>query len=349
MQPRFALATLVVALGATSGCALSAGSVTRIADGIESEQSAVSTEAYAYYARGVVFEERGDLRTALIEFRAALTEDPGSAELNARVGSVECKLAQSDGDSHVQKADEAFERALELDAYSSDAWALSARCAARRKRFPEALERARKAASFDADSVELSLLVVQYAEQSGDLAVARAWLDGLLAHIPESREARKAELAFAQRHGDAARQLRAERALAQQNVERNAEREVFDALRRGDLEKARSAATRLRLSPGALALAAARESSASVAAEQAALALNADPNDSDAWVAALVAADLSGDRGEVERLLREDPTSPSPPNPLALELLATVLERLAGDDARHAWAPKEARASTTSR
>lgn len=346
MRRRLALPTLVVALGATTGCALTTGSVTRIVDGVESDQSAVSAEAYAYYARGVVFEERGDLRTALTEFRAALAEDPGSAELHARVGSVECKLARGDADAHSEKADEAFERALALDPHSSDAWAHSARCAARRKRFSDALERILKAASFDADSVELSLLVVQYAEQSGELAVARAWLDGLVAHAPESREALRALLAFAQRQGDRARQKRAERGLAEQNVEPNAEREITAALHHGDLEKARRAVIRLRLSPGALALAAARESSASVAAEQAALVLDADPNDSDAWVAALFAADLKGDRAELERLLREAPAAPTPPNPLALELLATLLERLAGDDARRAWAPAEAGAAT---
>lgn len=341
MRRRFAPPFLVVALLTTSGCAFTAGSVTRIADGVEHEQAAVSTEAYAYYARGVVLEEQGDLRTALTQFRAALVEDPGSAEVHARVGSVECKLAQGDGDSHAERADEEFERAFTLDASSSAAWSLAARCAAHRKRFPDALEKARKAASFDPDSVELSLRVVEYAERCGDLTVARAWLDGLLARKPDSHEALRAALAFAERHGDAARRVRAERELAAHGFATKSEHDLHAALRRADLDEARSAAIRLRLSPGALALAAARESTASAAASQAALVLSADPNDSDAWVAALVAADLEGDRAEIERLLRESPTEPSRPNPLALELLAALLERLAGDDARRAWDPRE--------
>lgn len=331
---------IVALLVSSSGCALTAGTVTRVADGVEQEQSAISTEAYAYFARGVVLEQRGELGAALAAYRAALAEDVGSAELQARVGSLECKLAQRDGDAHARKADICFARAFELDAASSNAWALAARCSARRQRLSDALDQARKAARFDPDSIELSLLVVDYAEKSAELGVARAWLDGLVARAPESHEAWRAALAFARRHGDAARRLRAERALAALGFPVASEGDVSAALREGDLERARSAATRLRVSAGGLALLAARDSDAAVAAKQAAIALNADPSDSDAWVAALVAADLSGDIAGIERLLSEDRPEPTAPNPLALELLGSVLERLAGADARRAWGPE---------
>lgn len=349
MRRRSRILGIVLLLGSSSGCALTAGTVTRVADGVEQEQSAVPTEAYAYYARGVVLEQRGELSAALSSYRAAVAEDPGSAELSARVGSVECKLAQGDGDAHARNADASFARAFELDPSSSNAWALAAHCAARRQRFSDALEKARRAASFDPDSVELSLLVVDYAERSAELTVARVWLDALVARAPESREAWRAALAFARRHGDVVRRLRAERALAGLSAPVDGDREVVSALREGDLERARRAATRLRISAGGLALLAARESDAALAAKQATIALSADPSDTDAWVAALVAADLSGDRAAFEQLLGEEPPTPSPPNPLALELLGSLIERFVGADARRAWNPEPPRSTTQSR
>ncbi|MFZ5894413.1 MAG: hypothetical protein ACOY0T_25350 [Myxococcota bacterium] len=337
MLGRFGNVALLVALGSSTGCAFASGSVTRIADGVEREGRAVSAEAYAYYARGVVLEGRGDARAALAAYRAALKEDPDSAELHARAGSAECSQSQSSGDEHARAAEESFARARELDAYSSNAWALAARCAAHRARPHEALDAARKAASFDADSVYFSLLVVEYAEALGDLATARAWLDGLLVRSPESREALNAAVAFAKRHDDAARRLRAEQKLAELGAPPDTNAELRAALARGDLPAARKAALALRVPPAELALRAVRLSTASVASEQAALALGADPNDADAWVAALVAADLARDRAALARLLHEDPVAPSPPSSLALELLGELLARLAGDDARAAW------------
>jgi len=348
MSGRLAKPSLILlALASSSGCALSQGSVTRVADGVEHDGRPVSDDAYAYYARGVAFEAKGDARSALSAYRAALQEDPDSAELHARVGSTECGQSLAPGDSAARSAKASFARALELDPTSSRAWSLSARCAARGSRLREALDAARNAVRFDPNSVASSLLVVEYAEALGDVPTARAWLDGLVASAPTSREALHAFEAFAKRHADAGRQLYAQRLLEKLDADANpdANRALRAALARADLRAARGAAVQLRMPAAELALRAARESGPSVASEQAELVLAADPNDADAWIAALAAADLGRDRAAVERLLNEIPVAASTPKPLALELLSELLARLAGDDARAAWDAGRTRAS----
>jgi hypothetical protein len=67
------------------------------------------------------------------------------------------------------------------------------------------------------------------------------------------------------------------------------------------------------------------------------LVLGADPDDADAWLSSLMAADLRGDRSEFARLLRECPASPSALSPHAAHLHAELLERLIGPEARAAW------------
>jgi tetratricopeptide (TPR) repeat protein len=349
MPGRFAKVCLLFALGSVGGCALSAGPVTRVADGVERDGRPVSEEAYAYYARGVAFETKGDAGAALSSYRAALREDPDSAELYARVGSVECGRSLAAGDEAARRAQESFARALELDPTSSSAWSLSARCAARGSRHREALRAAQKAVEFDPSSVAFSLLVVEYAEAVGDLPTARRWLDGLLASAPTSREALRASAAFAKRHGERGRQLSAERTLAERFADTDDGEALHAALARADLRAAQRAALRLRIPTAELALRAARESRASLASETAELALALDPNDSDAWIAALAAADLGGDRARVDQLLDESPPLPSPASPLGLELLSELLARLAGDDARAAWEHGHAQASKKAR
>jgi Tfp pilus assembly protein PilF len=338
MQVRFAKIGLLFALACPAGCALSQGSVTRVTDGVEREARPVSAEAYAYYSRAVLFEAKGDARAALLAYKTALREDPNSAELYARAASVECTQSRAAGDASARAAQVDFARAIELDPTSSQAWSLSARCAARQASLREALDRARKAAAFDPSSVSCSLLVAQYAEALGDLSTARAWLDGLVASAPTSREALHAFAAFAKRQGDRGRQLHAERQLTELgSAKADVSATLHRALVRADLKAARQAATELRMPAAELALRAVRESNPTVATEQAQLTLAADPDDANAWIAALAAADLARDRSSVEHLVTAAPIAASTPNPLALELLGELLARLVGDDARAAW------------
>jgi hypothetical protein len=65
--------------------------------------------------------------------------------------------------------------------------------------------------------------------------------------------------------------------------------------------------------------------------------LTADPDDGDAWVAALVAADLQRDAAAFERALLALGRHPVAPGALGARLFAQVLERRLGDAAAAAW------------
>ena len=65
--------------------------------------------------------------------------------------------------------------------------------------------------------------------------------------------------------------------------------------------------------------------------------LGADPDDGDAWVARVVAADLRRDRADFESALRDVPASASALSPVASRLYAELLERVVGAEARAAW------------
>jgi tetratricopeptide (TPR) repeat protein len=338
---RESLARWLLLFTATSsaGCALGAGSVTRVADGREHDGRAISAEAYAAYARGALFEAAGDDQNALSAYKDALSEDSGSPELHARIGAVHCRLAQSASDAQSVAATRSLARAVKLDPYSSTAWQETARCAARRHEARKAFAAALRAASTDPVSLDSALLVIELAEAAGRAADARAWLDELVVHAPSSREAWAALAAFAARHGDPGRALRARAGLLRLGIQpggRSIE-EVDRAVSLGELDASRAAALRSRLGPGELATRLAERGHGAAASEQAALVLGANPDDANAWVARVVAADLLRDHAELGRALREAPASPSALDPLATRLLAELLGRVIGPDARTAW------------
>jgi hypothetical protein len=71
--------------------------------------------------------------------------------------------------------------------------------------------------------------------------------------------------------------------------------------------------------------------------------LGADPDDSDAWVARLVATDLGGDASARLDTLMQTPESPTRLSPLSVRLVADVLERVVGPEARQAWEAAQSR------
>ena len=89
--------------------------------------------------------------------------DPRSPEIWTRVGAVRCALRPGD-----PRADEAFARALAIDARYAGAWAAKARCAAARNDAAATLDAARRAAELDpsADGAN-ALLVARGARRSG--------------------------------------------------------------------------------------------------------------------------------------------------------------------------------------
>jgi hypothetical protein len=174
-------------------------------------------------------------------------------------------------------------------------------------------------------------------ERQGRADDAKRWLTGLVARVPESREAQDAALGFATRTGNAALRESSRRALELLgSVTPAARADVDAALLRGELDRARSMAATLRLSSGALALRAAALGNVRFARAESDLVLAADPSDSDARVASIVAADLAHDAPALARALTDLPGASTPVSPLGALLLSEVLRRRIGDGAARA-------------
>lgn len=339
------LSPTVVALAlfgclALPGCGFSFGPVTRVVDGIPEESRYISPEAYAAYARGTYFESRGELGAALDAYEQALDEDANSPEIYTRIGAVRCKTSFS----HAQRA---FERALDLDPEYAPAWHERARCLAANGRHAEALTAATRGLELDPERLDTSLLIVELQTRLGKTDEARRWLDALVTLAPSSRPAAQALLEAARRDRDRGRELWA-RELLRETPSGGYEASIVRAapegseplavaLARGDLAAARRAAVAASLTAGELAALAAAAGHTKLAHEQATLALSADPSDSDAWIAGLVALDLSRDEAAFAEWLDRLDAAPRPPRALAARLLSELLERRTSAEAARAF------------
>jgi tetratricopeptide (TPR) repeat protein len=307
-----------LAVASLAGCAARAP-VTRMVDGHHVEGRYVADRAYAAYLRGVTLEAKGELAAARAAYDEALGEDPESAELWTRLGAISCTGARSDGGAALR----AFDRAVRIDPEYEEAWTERARCHLAREELEQALGAARTAVSLDPDRREPVLLLVKVLGRLSRASEARAWLDGLVIRDPGSAAAL----------GDLDSNKNGSRAdpLAQTLGE------VDGALLRGNDGLARRRALAARLSSGQLAVRAAALGRASFAREQAAIVLGADPGDTDARVAAAVAADLARDDAALARALASLPDGSTPLSPLARALLAELVTRRVGVEARTAW------------
>jgi tetratricopeptide (TPR) repeat protein len=321
---------------ATLGCRLEPATVTRLSGGVPVTGRYVSPEAYAAYSRGALHEARGDEVAALAAYQQALAEDADAPEILARIGAVQCRLSRRAGDGWAHAARQSLTRALSSDPLSSTAWLQRARCDRRLHRFEEALAAAIRAATLDPTSTESVLLVVDVAEESGREDLARTWLDALVVDEPVTRESWLRLAAFAARHRDAGRLLRARAGLRALGLAEPPDLLLDDSLTTGNLERARRAAIELRMTPGRLAVRAALAGALALARTQAELVLAADPDDSDAWTAALLSASLEPDPARFAETLAHAPEAPTPPSPEALAALNELLARIAGPDANAA-------------
>jgi len=336
VSARIGLGPLVLSVFLTS--CLGGGGVARIVDGRVEEGRAVDEEAYAASLRAGVFDAAGDRERALDELERAMAADPDSPELLARYGDVSCRTGR-DGAPRPATALAAFSRAINLDPTYAPAWLGRARCLELLGRAREALAAAKIAADDDPLDPRATVLIARLLFAAGDPPAAWAWLDGLAAFLPTSREAQRALLSAAELEHDPVRAHLAIGALATlgERVPGSEATDFTEALGRGDLAGVRRAALALHLSDGALALRLAR-TAPRLGLEQAEMVLAADPTNSDAWIAALAAADALGDQkrfGEVLGLLAPKPL---PPSAAGLALFTEVLARHAGDDGRAALA-----------
>jgi hypothetical protein len=112
---------------------------------------------------------------------------------------------------------------------------------------------------------------------------------------------------------------------------------VDAAIGAGQLERARRLAIESGMRPDELALRAAALGVGRIAVEQAELVLAADPTSGNAWVAALVGADLRGDAEGFREALVALASDAQRPDPLGARLMADLLTRRVGADAARAW------------
>jgi tetratricopeptide (TPR) repeat protein len=331
----WATVALAIVLGATGGCRGGA-EVTRIVDGRVEHGRAVDEEAYAASLRAGILDASGDRDRALEELENALDADPDSPELLTRYGEVACGAARS-SPPHPASALSAFSRALALEPTYAPAWLGRARCLELLGREPEALAAAELAAAHDPEDVGATELVARLLFAFGRRDEAWAWLDGLATLAPDSSEAQRARLVAASRQHDRERELMARRALEALGARLPGDTglELDRAIERGDLAAARRAALGLHLTGSGLALVLARRAPA-LGLAQAEAVLLADPTESDAWIAALTAADAVADRTSFERILPLLDPAPLPASTTGLALLGELLARHTGNDGQKA-------------
>jgi tetratricopeptide (TPR) repeat protein len=335
------LALLWLTLG-IAGC-FGRGNVTRVVDGQPREGRGIDEAAYASYLRAAFLESVGDREHALEELERALDADPVSPEILTRIGEVRCgtnlRLDAPPPAADAARASLlAFSRALGLDGSYAPAWYGRARCLERTGQRAAALAAAERAAYYDPLRVECTVTVARLLFALGRPAEAFAWLDAFALYHPASVDAERARLRAAERHGTRARAERSRNSLAALGRDvRGADRAALErALREDDLEAARASAVALRMPSAELALEAA-QLAPELAYTQALMVLRADPSESTAWVAALVAADRLGDEQRLADALDELAFEPLPVSPRALELLAELIQRRAGPDAAEAF------------
>lgn len=336
-SPAFALAVAA----ALAACGPGRYEVVRVVDGEQIPGRFVSEQAYADYARAAVLEAAGDANGALLSYMAALENDGDSAELWTRLGLLRCRLDRPD-------ATAAFSEAERIDPEYEPLWRARAQCLLHRGKPKEALASALRAVARDPGRIDTSILVATLYARLGRFADAALWLDALAATHSDSVAAQRALLDYARDQHDAPRARMAESAIAvlepharetdTRPLEPLISRDELDRkLPTANLDAARSLSLRAHVAAGELALRAAALGRLDLATEQAGWLLTADPTDSDAWVAALVAADLSRDEAAFAEALVKIGDGAAHPSPLGRALFAELLMRRVGPEAARNW------------
>jgi len=272
-------------------CVPRAGEVTRMADGVRYEGRFVNPEAYAAYLLGVEREAHGNLAGALAAYLEAHAADPDSPEIWARIGAVRCFA--SEPTQGLPRASAAFERGIRTDADYFGTYFERARCAERAGQLGSALLDASAAVFHRPSDEPANLLVASLLQALGRPGEARAWLEGFQAFQGPTRAVSRA---LDKARGQPARP-------AQRLLETPSRSEAFVELHSGRAERARARGQ---------------------------TELEADPTNSDAWVATLVACDALGDEACFERALGSLKTPSQAPSQTALGYLQQLISRRAG-------------------
>lgn len=296
---RTALLSLVLCVG----CAVGSNGVTRMAGGVRYEGRFVNPEAYAAYLLGVEREARGDFGEALESYLEAHAEDPDSPEIWARIGAVRCFSSQpKDGPAAARAA---FERGLKIDPAYYGNYAERARCAERAQDFSAALTDALAAVARQPEDEPANLLVARVLLALGRRAEARTWLEAYRSYHPATVATDRALVSARTPEASTAAALTTPRSVPpSSNAETSSvHSDAFAELRSGRTEHAR---------------------------QRAQIELEADPTNSDAWIATLVACDALHDDACFEATISRLRTPSLSPSNTALSYLRELLARRAG-------------------
>ena len=289
------IAQLAITAALCVSCGAGSGGVTRMAGGIRYEGRFINPEAYAAFLLGVEHEARGEFSDALSAYLDAHTEDPDSPEIWARIGAARCFSSEPKAGPGAGRA--AFERGLRTDPAYYGNYLERARCAERAGDFPNALTDATAAVARCPEDEPANLLVARVLQALGRSAEARAWLEAY-------RSYHAATLAT-DRALDSARYRASSKELnvPERAAPPPARSGAFAELRSGRTERAR---------------------------QQAQIELEADPTNSDAWIATLVACDALRDDACFEAAIGRLRTPSLSPSSTALGYLRELLARRAG-------------------
>ena len=338
-EPWAALA-LGAALLASLACSATRGTE-RIFNGRTVQGRYIEAEAYAAYAEGTYREAHGDWAGAELAYRRALLRDGQSPQILTRLGVIACRQSLSRALRH-------FERAIALEDYAP-AWTERAQCLSTQRQPAAALQAALHALALDPRGAQINLLVVRLYREQAHPELARAWLFGWLLLEPELGGWTAVLRRESDRLGDAqlsalvAHELegRGERSTREPSVappsgKATAPVELLAALRAGELERARLLAAEARLPPLELSLLATTSAKPDLGLVQAELLLDANPKDSGALVAGLLAAALLDDEVAFRRLLGRAQADAAPSLELG-RMLIHLLRTRVSDEAADSW------------
>jgi tetratricopeptide (TPR) repeat protein len=291
-------ASVMLAISWCVSCVGGSNGVTRMADGVRYQGRFINPEAYAAYLLGVEYEARGNFKEALRAYLDAHTEDPDSPEIWARIGAVRCFSSELKAGPAAARA--AFERGLQLDAGYPGSYLERARCAERAGGFKSALTDATAAVARRPQDESANLLVARALSALGQQAEARAWLEAYRSYYSATIASERA-LASARAPGSPPTAAAPD--TSTNSAPASTHSAAFSELRSGKAERAR---------------------------QRAQIELDADPTNTDAWIATLIACDALHDDACFESTLSRLRTPSLSPSGTALGYLRELLARRAG-------------------
>jgi tetratricopeptide (TPR) repeat protein len=244
----------------------------RVVAGRTLEGRYIAPEAYAAILRAELLVAQGETQKAYAAYQDASEVAGYSAAVWTRLGALGCQLKLPD-------YEDAFAKAQARDADYEPLWQARAECALSQGDAALALRAAERATAIEPNEPHNSDLAAQSLSRLKKTEAAARW--------------QRAYELLALRDATRPMVLQDETAQAALN----------EALRAGDLPRARRYALGLRLDPSALALHALQLGHSQLALEQSQLVLGANPLDADARVVALCAADLLRDNTRFQALL----------------------------------------------